>query len=131
MEGTAGTTFPRTRAGTQSGCQAQPTGAARGWGSHPHLQPSQIVVTQLDLPSPGISKGQGESLRRKPASMVALGPLQPLLGPEQGGTAAKNWVCSPLDWLQEMLSEECLPAQTKDAKRKTLPCAPLGIVLQC
>lgn len=63
--------------------------------------------------------------------MVALGPLQPLLGPDQGGTAAKNGVCSLLDWLQEMLPEGCLPAQTRNTKRKTLPCSPLEIVLQC
>lgn len=86
------------------------------------------VVTQLDLPSPGISVGKGESPRREPTSVVALEPLQPLLGPDQGA-AAKNWVCSPLDWLQEMLPDGHLPAQTKDTK--TLPCIPLGIMLQC
>lgn len=63
--------------------------------------------------------------------MVALGPLQPILGPDQGGTAAKNRACSPLNWLQEMLPEGRLPAQTKDTKRNTLPCTPLGIALQC
>lgn len=36
MEGTAGTPLPVTRAGTESGLQAQPAGAARGWA---HLSP--------------------------------------------------------------------------------------------
>lgn len=90
------------------------------WGSHPCLQPGQNMVTQLDLPSPGISVGQGESPRREPTSVVALEPLQPLLGPDQGGTAAKNWVCSPLHWLQEMLPEGHLPARPRTQKNTSL-----------